>query len=148
MIPSMLPRVQFMSDITQIVAAAHQTEAFQTAQEFHMKVTREGHDPFVIESWPKSYGYTILNETREISITVYTGYGDDICANPDILLTNNGIILHYQDLAEYHRLVEYRNGAVVVNMPQYARYSGILRDWHVKLVAIAEAAKDPNNVIL
>lgn len=84
--------------VRELVTAAGQRDAFEMAPEFHLRIPNAPYLPLVIESWPARLG-TLAQ--RRISVAHYVEQNGDLCADPDVELTETGHVIACQQWSHY-----------------------------------------------
>lgn len=116
----------------EIVAAAGQTAAFETAGEFHLKIVNDPYLPLVIEAWPVELPI-VPGERRRISVAHYVELNGDLCADPDIVLTDTGHVVQCQQRNHFTECIRYGRGyqpeTSIVDAQATAGVEGLARMW-------------------
>jgi hypothetical protein len=118
--------------VREIVTAAGQADAFDSAKHFSLRIDNEPWERLVIESWPVSGADSLLSEKCHISVAHYYIQNGDLMADPEMVMTDTGQPLSYQlDSLGIFRRCYWRNevGQVMVNRRERNDQLEFLRMW-------------------
>lgn len=123
--------------VREIVAASGTLSAFVQDEHFYLKIMNGPYMPLVIETWaahPSFHG-----EKRHVSVAHYFELNGDLCADPDILMTDTGQPISFTGWgprgAYYHEIRTREQGQTMIDPVAATAASAFATQWALNLRA-------------